>query len=57
MEKVVKTICGRIGNKTISEVITNYNPNISAMIPTAKENIRKKFIEQGEDPKKIIFDD
>lgn len=52
-----KVIYGRIGGKVIPETIENYNPDISAMIPTSKTNIRKKFAEQGYNPNEVVFDE
>ena len=52
-----KVIYGRINDKVIQETIVNYNPDISAMVPTAKENIRKKFAALGYNPNEVSFDD
>ena len=50
-----KIIIGRIGEKTISETIQNYQSNIPEQELTAKKNIRNKFAAQGYNPKDVVF--
>lgn len=51
-----KTIIGCIGEKTIPEIIHNYQSNIPEQELTAKKNIRNKFAAQGYDPKDVTFE-
>ena len=51
-----RTIIGRIGDKTISETIQNYQANIPEQELTAKKNIRDKFAAQGYNPNEVSFD-
>ena len=51
-----KTIVGRIGEKTISETIQNYQSSIPEQVLTTKKNIRNKFAALGFEPKVVIFD-
>lgn len=51
-----KTIIGRIGEKTISETIQNYQANIPEQELTAKKNIRRNFGDLGFDPKDVTFE-
>lgn len=51
-----KTIIGHIGEKAISETISNYQLNIPEQELTAKKNIRNKFAAQGCDPNDVAFD-
>lgn len=55
-EKNKKTIIGRINGISISETISNYQPNQPEQVLTAKKNIRRKFDEMGEDPNSVIFE-
>jgi len=52
-----KTIIGRVGNKSISETIENFNPNIPEQILTAKRNICRKFESLGIRNEYIIFNE
>ena len=51
-----KTITGRIGKTVIFETIQNYQPNIPEQEKTAKNNILRKFEDQGCDPNEVAFD-
>ena len=53
MEKI---IIGRIGEKAVSETISNCQPNIPEQELTAKKNIRNRFAAQGYDPKEVCFE-
>ena len=50
-----RIIIGRIGEKTITETIQNYQSNIPEQELTAKKNIRNKFTAQGYNPKDVVF--
>ena len=51
-----KTIIGRIGEKTITETIRNYQSNIPEQELTTKKIIRNKFAAQGYDPSEVVFE-
>lgn len=51
-----RTIIGRIGDKTISETIQNYQANILEQELTSKKNIRNKFAAQGYNPDEVEFE-
>jgi len=50
-----KTIHGRIGEKIISETIHQYQPYVGEQIATSKNDIRRKFEEEGYNPNEIDF--
>ena len=56
IEVMNKTITGRIGKTVIFETIQNYQPNIPEQEKTAKNNILRKFEDQGCDPNEVAFD-
>lgn len=50
-----KTIIGRVGEKTISETIQNYQAAIPEQELTTMKNIRNKFAAQGYNPNDVAF--
>lgn len=53
MTKII--VEGRIGDKIITETISNYQPNIPEQVATAKNNICKSFEKQGYNRKFVEF--